>query len=387
MKRSFQRLQRMWVVAMAAMLVLLCSVAGWAQSPQPSPRDMPELALQSEVIHTPPLPPAFATRDMGWIRFSYPPSVQGRIEPLAEAAMDARTALIAELGRPVLGNVEVRIARNWEEMVALAPSEASPPDYAEGVAYARLRLIVISLVAPNASQPPVLSEVLRHELAHIALHDAVGGHAVPRWFNEGFAVHASGESSLVRSRTLWTATLSKRLLPMSDLDRSFPANGDLAAIAYAESADFVRFLLRRQDRARFQMFVDRVERGEPFDSSLSDAYATSTRRLEFQWREELTHRYSWVPVFLGGGLLWVGVSVVLMVGWARRKRNARRTLARWAREEAEQDRLAAAQAAQEPVHVTITQRDARAPVSAGVLKSKETEVPKIEHNGRWYTVH
>ena len=49
--------------------------------------------------------------------------------------------------------------------------------------------------------------MFRHELAHIALQDATLGHHVPRWFNEGFAIHASGESRYLRWKTLENATL------------------------------------------------------------------------------------------------------------------------------------------------------------------------------------
>jgi hypothetical protein len=388
--RLLERARAALRLALIAAVLVVCGLpsTAWAQS-EPSaisPRDVPDYAPSAQELHYPPLPSTFATRDAGWIRFGYPPSAQGRIDPLIETAVEARAALAAELGRPVLDNVEVRIARTPEELAALAPSDAPPPDYAEGVAYARLRLIIISLVAPHAAEPPLLSEVLRHELAHVALHDAVGGRPVPRWFNEGFAVHASGESSLLRSSTLWKATLSKRLLPMRDLDRTFPASSDLASIAYAQSADFVRFLLRRQDRARFAMFVERLDRGEPFDASLSDAYATDIRRLEFQWRQELSRRYSWVPVFLGGGMLWVGAFVVLGFGYLRRRRDAKRTLARWAREEAEQDRVAA-QREPEPLRAAISPRATPGSVAAAILKGNDAELPRVEHNGRWHTLH
>ncbi|MBI5537173.1 MAG: hypothetical protein HY898_30905 [Deltaproteobacteria bacterium] len=390
-KRKLFWFTRAIALSLLAALVLVLSLARSTRADEPkllAPRDMPDVSMPAEAIVIPSPPSTFKSRDEGWIRFSYPSSQEGRISYLLEAANDVRAELAAELGRPVLDQVDVRIARTFEEMAALAPVGMPPPDYAEGVTYARLRLVIISLVAPNSSEPPNLTEVLKHELAHQALHDAVGGHAVPRWFNEGYAVHASGESSLVRTKTLWTATLAKRLLPMSDLDRSFPAHSDLASIAYAQSADFVRYLLRRQDRARFNMFIERLERGEPFDRAITDAYSSDLRRLEFQWREELNKRFSWAPVILGGGLLWIGAIVLVGLAFLKRRRDTRKTLARWAREEAEEDRRAKEARERPPVHVIISHRDQALSFPAPPVRAANGEpVPKVEHDGRWHTVH
>ncbi|HQP37307.1 MAG TPA: peptidase MA family metallohydrolase, partial [Polyangiaceae bacterium] len=306
-----------WLVIVLMALSLSSNARAQEPSQMLAPLDMPDMSTPRDSIVVPPLPPDFLSHSEGWLRLSYPPSAAAWSSKLVEAAFEARQALIDELGKPVLGDVEVRIARDPQELARLAPVGLPPPEYAEGVAYARARLIVISLVAPHSPEPPDLREVLRHELAHVALHDAVGGLAVPRWFNEGFAVHASGESSLVRTRTLWTATLANRVLPMAELDRTFPANSRLAAVAYAQSADFVRFLLRRQDRDRFQMFIERLSRGERFNTAISDAYDADLRRLEFQWREEIRKRYSWAPVLLGGGVIWVAVIGLVGLAWMR----------------------------------------------------------------------
>lgn len=378
------------LLALLAALALVVPLSSGARAQEGqvvmAPRDVPDgIGLPPEVA-VPPIPSTFRVVDAGWVRFAHPGLTDKRIRALTQEANEARASLTAELGRPVLDTIEVRIARGFKEMQSLAPVGMPPPDYAEGVAYARLRLILVSLVAPNSNEPPNLAEVLRHELAHIALHDAVDGHPVPRWFNEGFAVHASGESSLVRTRTLWTATLSKRILPMSDLDKSFPANSDLAAVAYAQSADFVRFLLRRQDRNRFAMFVERLGRGQEFDSALADAYAVDTRRLEYQWREEIRRRYSWVPVLLGSGLLWVGAFVLLGIGWYRRKRRSKKTLERWAREEAEQDRRAMEERRQATM-IAVLRRADDSPDGEIVLATREKVVPKVQDSGRWHTLH
>jgi len=396
--------------ALAATTIVCClsgSFAARADQPAGSPTshappDMPDLSREDlSFVSIPDLPPDFETRDGGWIRFAFPSSDRAMVQGIVHDADDVRGSLSSELGADVLGRLEVRIARTPTEMAALSPPDIPPPRYAAAVAYARMRLVVLSMEAPQSAELPDLGQSFRHELAHVALYDATAGRAVPRWFNEGYAIHASGESSLLRARTLWSATLSKRLLPLSDIERGFPADGDQAAIAYAESADFLRFLLRRQDRGRFRRMVGRVASGQPFERALRDAYSSNLRGLEYEWRVQLNERYSYVPVFLGGGMLWLLVFVVVGVGWYRRRQRHKVTLQRWAQEEAIAEarrstgadvlRIKLIPRPRAPISVlsnaggTETLPVPPPPVSRRVLGT--TDVPKIEHDGRWHTLH
>ena len=303
------------------------------------------------------------------------------MEALASDARSFRAQLASDLGQPVLGDVLVRIARNPAQMAELSPTDAPPFAYASGMAYPSLHLILLSMQAPETWEAPDLVETLRHELAHLALDEAVSGHHVPRWFNEGLAIEESGEHALARFKTLWDATLSHSLLPLAELDRSFPSDPAQVGIAYAESADVVRFLMRNDDRARFGSLVERVRAGSAFDRALDDAYDTDLRKLEYEWRDEVSHRYGLVPVLTGGGALWTLVSVLAVVAFVKRRRRSKAKLAEWAREEAEMD--AAILAARERTAATDT---------AGVVEDDlppytKPGVPVIEHDGRWYTLH
>jgi hypothetical protein len=338
------------------------------------PRDVP-LVLLPSAVHVPPLPAKYQQKDLGWLVIAYAPGAHERVQGILAGAEAFKANLADELGQAVLDHVEVRIARTYDEMVSLAPPELPPPAYASGVAYPALKLVLITLTAPVGSEPTDLDETFRHELAHVALDDAVLAHHVPRWFSEGLAIHESGEAAWLRSRTLWDATLSRTVLPLADLDRSFPDEHYEVSIAYAESADFVRFLLRDDDRTRFASLVDRVRRGTAFDRAIADAYTTDMRKLEFQWREEIAKRYSFLPVLTGGSLLWVLVITIAAVGWVRKKKRDKATLARWEREEA------ATQAV-----VGAHPDDAQPPASVRP-EAVRGAVPKVEHEGNWYTVH
>ncbi|MEB2313147.1 MAG: peptidase MA family metallohydrolase [Polyangiaceae bacterium] len=375
-----------WLVAACLAWAPLAASAAPGHTPTP---DAPRLEEGS--LRVPPPPSSYNVYEAGWIRFAYPPSVRERVQPLIAAATAARDELGRRLGQPVLKDVRVYVARTPGEMATLAPEGAPFPAYAAGVAYPQIGLLLLTIAPVHPNDGHELDKIFRHELAHQALHDATDGHPVPRWFNEGFAVFQSGEASWDRLQPLWTATVAHRLFDLKTLERSFPADDVGVELAYAQAADIVRFLMRQEDTQRFHALIERLRGGQTFDTALEDAYGESVATLEYEWREEVSKRYTFWPILFGGGLVWIGA--IGLVGWAykRRKRRDRVVLARWEREEAAEDaaqtrRLAEAAAQErERVHIVLS-RPPTPPVDLPP-RIPEAEIPRVEHDGRWHTLH
>jgi hypothetical protein len=348
-------------------------------TPITTPRDVP-LVSPSEVT-IPPVPSAYITRNLGWLSLSFPSAASERVEPLLRDAAAIKAQLTELLGQSVLTHVELRITPSFEDMRMLAPIGAPPPSYASGVAYPTLHLVLISMLAPRGADATNLDEVFRHELAHVALEDAVLGHHVPAWFNEGLAVGFAGENTFDRQKVLGTATINGTLLPLADLDRGFPADYTDVNVAYAESVSFLSFLQSRSDRLRFASTVQRVRDGQTFDRALGDAYGSDLRKLEFQWRSEIERRYSLIPVLAGGGILWVGVIGALGWGFVKKRRRAKAILTRWAEEEAIEDALLAQRQREAAEAADLSDADL-------VRLSMRGRAPaKVEHDGNWHTLH
>jgi hypothetical protein len=370
---------------LATLLVLVpWGGAAWAEGEaQPDAAEAPDvgLVIQPAVARLPAPPSDFQHIDGGWISLDFPSSVAERATSLLRDAQQFRERVAAELGQPVLERAIVRIARDPEQMAALGPEGAPPPPYASGYALPPMHVIVLSLKAPGSWEATDLPELLRHELMHLALWDAVAGHHVPRWFNEGLAILESGELAWARRETLWQATISKNLLSFADLDRGFRADSGQVNLAYAESADVVRFLMRDDDRARFGSLVQRVRAGADFDRALDDAYGTDLRKVEYEWREDVSHRFGLLPLLTGGGAIWTFITVLAAAAWVKRRRRSKEKLEEWAREEAEAD--AAAFEARERIAVekAIPGDDDEIPPHA------RPGIPVVEHEGRWHTLH
>lgn len=373
----------------------------------------PAHAPRSAGLQRPPAPSNFSSYDGGWLQIAYHPTLAGQMRPLERAADAFRSELTALLGHDVLKEVHVRVGRTTGEMQTLAPPGAHYPKYASGVAFSELGLVLLSARARYPGERHDLLEVFRHELAHIALHDAVGRDRVPRWFNEGFAIHASREAQGARMQAMWTATLAGKLLPFSEITSSFPSDATTASVAYAQAADMVRFLLKSGQEHRLSALMRRLSRGQTFDEALSDAYGADMFLLEKQFRKDAARRYTFWPVLLGGSLVWVLALGLLVVGYFRSRQRSARKLARWAREEALQDArdqlaravlLPSAQAslshpARRATDATTNARPGpeNSSASKSLTASELTDsveaigvqapVPSVEHDGERWTLH
>jgi hypothetical protein len=337
-----------------------------------------------------PAPPAeFLSEQHGFLRIVYHPSLYDSAQRITRDAPGVRAQLASLLGVEVLGDVEVRVGRTTEEMALLAPREAPPPKLASGAAYGLLRLVVLSRQAADAGDDEAaIDDVFRHELAHLALFDATGGRRVPRWFDEGFAVDTSGEHSFRRMQALFSAVVKGNMLSLSQLD-PFPEDAAAIRIAYAESADFVRFLARDESRARFGTLVSRLRAGESFDLASQGAYGADVRTLEQQWREQVGRRFVTIPLVVGTGVAWLVAGSAIALAWRRRRKKL--VLARHRVSIDDDDvrteslRAAADRAdAERAVGKLLVVEEG---VGHVVYMVDRPRVPTVEHDGKTHTLH
>ncbi|MAQ13172.1 MAG: hypothetical protein CMN30_00025 [Sandaracinus sp.] len=352
-------------------------VAGWTTESEPPPLPEP--------------PEGYLTEERGHVRWVYPDGAAYEMEALAERVADDWATLEGDLGVDVDDTLEVRIVRNPDEMRELAPSWAPPPAYASGVAYGDLGLILLSLTVPDTWERPDVETVFVHELSHIALRRAVAGHPLPRWFVEGVAIQQSGERSLERVKTLWEGHFGDRLIPLGQLDRSFPAQAHEVNLAYAQAADLVRYL-RRDARSgrRFQTLVGELAEGETFEKALSDAYAVTPGQFERDWLASVSERARALPLIVGGGTFWVIAALLLVAAWRRRRKQAKAKLATMAAEEREHDEaLASLEALAEARLRDLASQDDEGFVVylASNPGPREQDVPTVEHDGHHHTLH
>jgi hypothetical protein len=330
-------------------------------------------------------PPGYAMEREGNVRWTYPLSASDEVSALRAFQRLAWQRVVNELGAPVSDVLDIRVALNPEQMQALAPAKSTLPGYADGIAFPKSGLVLLTLTAPETFFRPDMNRVLTHELSHVALERAVRGNPVPRWFSEGVAVHQAGESSLTRIETLWNATLRGKLLTLSELSEKFPNNShNQIDLAYAQSADFVGFMLDgRDEHGHFQALLKELALGRPFADAVQTTYRVPLSYLEREWRSGLQRHYGrWPALFMGLTFVWVLGAVLLGVAFVRTRLRHRATLRRWAIEEA--PILSAPPAPPQPTGATQSSVDE---FFDNRRTQSDSGVPTVVHDGQHHTLH
>jgi hypothetical protein len=265
-------------------------------------------------------------------------AVTAELKETCEAAVEDIFSTFG--GKPALSQfpVSVRIVSSPDQIADAAPKGVIPPPWSEAVAFPEHNMIVLSLRNHIGAPIADLPEVLRHELSHLALRQALKGKAVPRWFSEGIAIHQSEESAIERHLLVWRAALSNRMLPLSEIDQYPERTGDVN-LAYAQAADFLAFLLNQDGRFGIRAVIRKVADGEQFDKAVDAVYGQSLLSMERDWRSTLIQRWRWVSLLASQHALWGAIVVLFIAAYIATRRRKKRKLLVMQREEEAVERV------------------------------------------------
>lgn len=266
-------------------------------------------------------------------RIVHTPEARAAARMLAAEVEPLRDHIESVLGRDWPGVTEVRLGMGREQFEALAP-ERPVPSWAVGLAWPRLNVVVMeakSLVQGDGQK------TFRHELVHVALGQLGGDW--PRWFQEGVAQVLTQERKfeLETYAALVRAVRTDRVFRFDDLTDNWPDTAADVQLAYAQSDAFVRFLLERHSRAELLALFEATEKGTPFPTAFALAFKTTVGLEEAAFRLQLPERYPLWPVITMGSSLWALAALMVIAGWARRRRQVAALRALQAQAEALED--------------------------------------------------
>jgi Peptidase MA superfamily len=203
------------------------------------------------------------------------------------------------------------------------------PEWGAGVAIVDSAIIVLpgfSSLGRGAVQD--LGPVLRHELAHVALHRYLRDMQIPRWFSEGYATWAAGQLDPDAAWMLRLAFLTGRAPPLDSLALDWPARTTDARIAYLISASVIGFLAETGGERGVEMLIAHWRETGSFDDALRATYTMTTGQLEEYWGRFVRRRYGWLLFFAQTAVIWVIVTILVVVLYVIRRRRNKRKLER-----------------------------------------------------------
>ncbi len=193
------------------------------------------------------------------------------------------------------------------------------PAWGAGITLPGLRLVALRADADPA-------HTLRHELAHLVLHDAVRV-PLPLWFEEGYAVYAAGEWDLLDALSLNYAVVGGATPSLDSLNRELRGHPAGISTAYALSASAVLEMARRNPSRSLTPLVELLSAGMAFDSALHATTGLSAENFDESWQRGIRKRYS-LFTWLAAGGAWALLALALMAGtYWRRRADRRRRLA------------------------------------------------------------
>jgi len=250
----------------------------------------------------------------------------GRVTVVAWPAQRAVAAELAEvadrpadwpgLGRRDPGPLRLIVVPDGRLFDSLTAGHAPP--WGAAVALPGARTILL-----RADQGDLL-RTLRHELAHLTLHEAVHVR-VPLWFDEGYAAWAAGEWERFGGLELNLTVVRGAIPTLTALDGALRGSASSADAAYALAASAVTELARRNPTGTLTPLLRRLQAGDDFEAAVLATTGLTLGRFEQEWQGRVRRRYtlgSWL--IAGGGWLVMAILVLVLVRRRRRVDRVRR---------------------------------------------------------------
>jgi len=245
---------------------------------------------------------------------------------LIESRLEAQMIL----GDTVDSRISVYIAESREQFDKL--TRGGLPDWGVGCAIPTQNMIVI--ISPTAAeyQQP-FEEIVRHEWAHIALRHRLGSSYLPRFLDEGFAMHFAHQWNNSFAVTLAKAQVFGSIFTLRSIDRVNFFNASQAQIAYALSYQAVVYFLSEYGSESFQILLDGLRDGIPLDRAFEDAIGASFSTFQKEYSQHIESNFNWLLILSDMWLIWIGLALLIVVGYLLKKKRARDTYKRWEEEE------------------------------------------------------
>ena len=171
--------------------------------------------------------------------------------------------------------------------------------------------VVVALPAA-VSQPLEIKRLIPHEISHILLYRFMGAEFsyLPAWLNEGFAsqveIYSLPEYDLVLER----AYEGRDLIPFLHLCQAFPADSELALLAYAQSDALVEYIQREYGLPGVQSLIYAYDQGVSCERGVEMAFGITLDTLDKEWQRDTFAQ----GTFLLYIYILAGVLLVLILG-------------------------------------------------------------------------
>ncbi len=240
-----------------------------------------------------------------------------REAPLERVTRQALREIEQDLHATLSGNLNIDFVGTPEAFAAVMKEHrvtGFQEAWISGLALLDQDRVIVQVNGPGAL---LTGEVVRHELAHVALHALSGDRWLPRWYHEGVAMYLAGEATFERLREAAGAGAFGELDSLSALNEGFSGSQVGVQRAYATAAGFVRFAVGRAgDRRALLQLHQRMQGGLDFPAAFTATFGLRPEALYELYAAYVGNHASRWTLMLTDSTLWALVSLLALLAMA-----------------------------------------------------------------------
>ncbi len=202
------------------------------------------------------------------------------------------------------------------------------PEWRAGVAIPADNMLVVPTDEVGSLLQTEGRRVLRHEWAHLGLHQYLHGLRIPRWFDEGYAQWASGGWDAGEVWRLRILIALGKAPPLDSLSLGWPRDRASAQAAYLLSASAVSYLIGESGERGLELFLSRWRQGGSFELALRHTFGVTSGQFEEDWRRYVRKHYGWLFVLSHSAIFWMLLGLLLLFMMRMRSKRNRERMAR-----------------------------------------------------------
>jgi hypothetical protein len=211
----------------------------------------------------------------------FPPSARAKAEHILETFRWREEHAARWLGIDAKGRALIHLVPDLSSMQALAPGA---PSWAVAVTTGGTMIFRLDIV--DRDKRNSLDLVLKHETVHLVLNRSPA--RLPRWFEEGLAVHHAGVPYLEPDTTLERFAAAGNLPRFADAGRLFEKGASEAALGYKLGQRAAGAFVSRFGDDAVRRLVRELASGLAFEDAFLEATGVPLSAFEERWREEVT---------------------------------------------------------------------------------------------------
>ncbi|MEE2751251.1 MAG: peptidase MA family metallohydrolase [Myxococcota bacterium] len=303
------------------------SAAEWATTPE----------VEVHVAGPPDLPEDWTSTSGIYARVHSSRSALRAQVRLSKHAETAIPEIASFLGVAAASRIEVMLTDTPERFRTLQPS--APPAWADATAWPSRSWIFLRTNEIRGGTAKNETQVFDHEITHVLLGQAFGPRRVPHWLQEGLSQWTAKEYTPETTRQIASGLLGKGLHTLEDLHRGFPADPVSARLAYAQSADFIAWIVAEYGEDSVRKLINGLSGGLSLERAVKESTGERLRTIDQAWRSRLEDSWLWLqPLTVDQVWMLVG-AIALVIGFFGVRRRNRRRLELWQQEEELQDAM------------------------------------------------